>query len=70
MRGQNAIFVQGIISFTISKDNGPAQNWRSGNARLELGKASCAGVILSDLQYRFSSFRGGDVDINHDDGNL
>ena len=42
--------------------------------RLKLGMvncvACCVGIILSGLQYRFSSFRGGDVEIDHDNGNL
>ena len=32
--------------------------------------ARCVGIILSDLQYRFSSYRGGDVDMDDDDSDL
>ena len=32
--------------------------------------AHCVGIILSGLQYRFSSYGGGDVDTDHDDGDL
>ena len=32
--------------------------------------ACCVGIILLGLQYIFSSYRGGDEDINHDDGDL
>ena len=32
--------------------------------------ACYVGIILSGLQYRFSSFRDGDVEIDHDNGDL
>ena len=32
--------------------------------------AHCVGIILSDLQYRFSSCSGCDIDIYHEDGDV
>ena len=59
--------IWGVIAF-------PEQKQRSGHVRLKLGMvncvACCVGIILSGLQYRFSSFRDGDVEIDHDNGDL
>ena len=65
---------RGVIRTNTESDNTATQKLQSGHTRLELGMANCVvccvGIILSGLQYRFSSCRGSDVDINHDEGDL
>ena len=50
------------------------QNSDLGHAKLEQGivncVARCVDIILSGLKYRFSSYSGDNVDIDHNDGNL
>ena len=59
----------GALSPSMCNNSGLAMH-----TRLELGMADCVAccisIILSGLQYRFSSCRGGDEDINHDDVDL
>ena len=41
------------------------QSWEVANHM-----ACCVGIISSGLQYRFSSSKDGDIDIDHNDGDL